>query len=67
MKPVAVFDVDGTIFRSSLIIELVETLIDAGLFPKTSRKDYEQKKHTWLDRKGDYESYIKAVVNTFIS
>ena len=28
MRKVAFFDVDGTIFRSSLLIELVEQLID---------------------------------------
>jgi ribonucleotide monophosphatase NagD (HAD superfamily) len=27
MKPVAFFDIDGTVFRSSLLIELVEQLI----------------------------------------
>ena len=32
-RKVAVFDVDGTIFRSSLLIQLVERLIADGLFP----------------------------------
>jgi len=66
MKPVAIFDIDGTIFRSSLIVELVEVLIDEGLFPEKSRNDYEKQKRTWLDRKGDYEHYIEALVQTFM-
>lgn len=66
MRKVAIFDVDGTIFRSSFVVELVEVLISEGLFPKDARKKYEKEEHTWLDRKGDYEAYIKAVVQTFM-
>lgn len=31
-RKVAVFDIDGTIFRSSLLIELVEVMVQHGLF-----------------------------------
>ncbi len=61
-KPVAVFDIDGTIFRSSLLIELVERLIARGVFPKEARSAYEDEHAEWLDRKGDYEPYIMKVV-----
>ncbi len=64
-RPVAVFDIDGTIFRSSLLIELVERLIENGVFPKESRDAYEAERVRWLDRKGDYESYIQKVVQVF--
>lgn len=66
MKPVAVFDVDGTVFRSSLLIELVEGLIDAGVFPQSARDEYKTERTNWLNRKGDYEPYIRAVVGTFM-
>lgn len=66
MRKVAIFDIDGTIFRSSLLIELVEVLIDEAIFPVSVRTDYEREKVRWLDRKGDYESYIMAVVGVFI-
>jgi len=33
MKKLAIFDIDGTIFRSSLTIELLESLIEEGVFP----------------------------------
>ncbi|MDP3996230.1 MAG: HAD-IB family phosphatase [bacterium] len=65
-KKVAIFDVDGTIFRSSLLIETVETLIEEGVFPPESRAVYEKEKIRWLERKGDYESYIMAVVEAFL-
>ncbi len=66
MRKVAIFDIDGTIFRSSLLIELVEVLIEEKIFPVSVRADYLREKEHWLDRKGDYESYIMAVVGVFI-
>jgi HAD superfamily hydrolase (TIGR01490 family) len=65
-QQIAVFDIDGTIFRSSLLIELVEALITDGLFPKKAKKEYEKEFRDWLDRKGNYEDYIVAVVNVFV-
>ena len=64
-RKVAVFDIDGTIFRSSLVIELVERLVEKGLFPAETRTAYETEKTRWLDRKGDYESYVSKVVAIF--
>jgi HAD superfamily hydrolase (TIGR01490 family) len=64
-RKVAVFDIDGTLFRSSLVIELVERLIESDLFPKETRDAYESERVRWLDRKGDYESYITKVVAIF--
>jgi HAD superfamily hydrolase (TIGR01490 family) len=64
-RRVAVFDIDGTIFRSSLLIECVEALIGAGLFPARARRVYAAAHRRWLDRKGTYEKYIDAVVAAF--
>ena len=66
LRKVAIFDIDGTFFRSSLLIELVEVLIELGLFPVSVRAEYEKEKVKWLDREGDYESYIMAVVGVFM-
>lgn len=65
-RKVAIFDIDGTIFRSSLLIELVEVFIEFGVFPLSARAQYEKEKVEWLDRKGDYEAYIMAVVGVFM-
>jgi HAD superfamily hydrolase (TIGR01490 family) len=65
-KKVAVFDVDGTIFRSSLLIQIVERLIFVGAFPDDVRDDYEKQHQKWLDREGSYDEYIMAVVNAFL-
>jgi HAD superfamily hydrolase (TIGR01490 family) len=64
-RRVAVFDVDGTIFRSSLLIQLVDTLIEKGIFPENTRAVYERDRERWLNREGDYEAYIAAVVAAF--
>ena len=64
-RPVAVFDIDGTVFRSSLLIDLVEVLIERGVFPTEARDIYAEAQEEWLNRNGEYSSYIKKVVEAF--
>ena len=64
-RRVAVFDVDGTIFRSSLLIQLVDSLIEDGAFPKEARKVYAREYEKWLNREGDYQEYIHAIFLAF--
>ncbi|MFZ2555773.1 MAG: HAD-IB family phosphatase [Minisyncoccia bacterium] len=63
---VAVFDVDGTIFRSSLLVEVVERLIFVGAFTEEVQDEFEKQHEKWLNREGDYEEYIQAVVRSFL-
>ncbi|MEX2008352.1 MAG: HAD-IB family phosphatase [Candidatus Spechtbacterales bacterium] len=65
-KKFAVFDIDGTFFRSSLLIELVENLIEEGYFPKSARNHYREDLLLWLDRRGDYDTYIMKVVDVYL-
>ncbi|HEY9583250.1 MAG TPA: HAD-IB family hydrolase [Candidatus Paceibacterota bacterium] len=65
-RKVAFFDVDGTIFRSSLLIEITEKLIEKRYFPESIRERYMSAQKRWLDREGDYADYIKAVVGVFV-
>lgn len=65
-KKFAIFDIDGTIFRSSLLIEVTEAMIEAGIFPQTVRRGYAKEYKLWLDRKGSYDDYIQAVIRSFI-
>lgn len=67
MQKVAFFDIDGTVFRSSLLIELIEALIDADIFPANTRDEYADEYHAWRNRQGRYEEYIDAVVRAFIA
>ena len=66
MKKVAFFDIDGTVFRSSLVIELVKGLIVQGVFPKKAGEVYAKEYQAWRNREGTYDAYIKAVVSSYI-
>jgi len=61
----AVFDVDGTIFRSSLLIQLVERMVEREVFPKSVRESYEAQYRKWQAREGGYSEYIDAMVVAF--
>lgn len=65
MEKVAFFDIDGTVFRSSLLIELVEALIDEGVFPKEASGKYAHTRDAWKDRTGTYRAYITDVIRVF--
>ena len=67
MRKVAIFDIDGTIFRSSLLIELTDSLIQAKLMPKSVGQAYAAARQKWLDREGGYDDYIGAVIKAFES
>ncbi len=64
-RKAAIFDIDGTIFRSSLLIELTDALIQEGIFKPGIRKIYEKSYRDWLDRKDVYEKYINNVIVAF--
>ncbi len=64
-KRIAVFDIDGTIFRSSLLRELLEALITFGIFPYRAQEYYVHAYVRWLDRKGSYHVYQQAVIKAY--
>ncbi len=65
-KPVAFFDIDGTLFRSSLLIQIVDQFIKDGVFPVDAEDVYQEQLLAWQDRAGSYEDYIGAVVQSFL-
>lgn len=65
-QPVAFFDIDGTLFRSSLLIELVKQLVVEEVFPATAIDEYAGPLQAWHRREGTYEQYIDAVIETFM-
>jgi HAD superfamily hydrolase (TIGR01490 family) len=65
-RRVAFFDIDGTVFRSSLLIELVKAFIHDGVFPKDAEAGYIREFQAWVRREGTYEAYISAAVATFL-
>lgn len=65
MRKVAIFDIDGTVFRSSLLIELTDALVRDGVLPADAGRAYAEARGKWLDREGTYDDYINAVIRTF--
>lgn len=65
-KRVAVFDIDGTIFRSSLLLELVEALIQAKVFSKYAQAHYLDTWEKWRDREGSYGEFIESVIRAYL-
>lgn len=65
MKKVVIFDIDGTIFRSSLLIEITEALVQEGIFPAEAKNAYAKAYENWANRKDSYDKYIGAVINAF--
>jgi len=65
-KPVAFFDIDGTLFRSSLLAELSERLIEDGIFPKATQDEYMDQYIAWRNREGTYADYIGALVESYM-
>lgn len=64
-QPIAVFDIDGTIIRSSLVIELTYELINQGIFSEKVRKEFEAEQQKWRNRHGDYKTYLNKLVDTY--
>jgi HAD superfamily hydrolase (TIGR01490 family) len=67
MQKVAFFDIDGTVFRSSLLIELVDALIKEKVFPENAREIYQTSHDAWWNREGSYEMYVNDVITAFVT
>ena len=64
-RPFAVFDIDGTIFRFSLLIELVKVLVRNGVFAPEIEGQFKAQYEQWQNRIGSYDDYIDNVVRAF--
>ena len=61
----AVFDIDGTIFRKNLAFELIKELAWSGIFKKEVRSELTRQYSKWLSHEGTYEEYRKALVKMY--
>jgi HAD superfamily hydrolase (TIGR01490 family) len=64
-KPLAVFDVDGTLFRRGLLPALTRRLVDEGVFSEKVREELSRDYYAWVKRRGSYENYDNRVVELF--
>ena len=65
-ESLAVFDVDGTLFRRGLLPALTRRLVNEGVFPERVREELSQDYYTWVERRGSYETYDELVMELFL-
>lgn len=58
----AIFDIDGTIFRKNLHFELINELVWLKVFPQKVRKILIEMYANWLEHEGVYDDYRKKLV-----
>jgi phosphoserine phosphatase len=63
---VAVFDVDGSLFRRGLVPALTRRLVDEGVIPERVREELGEDYYAWVERRGSYEVYDELVVQLFL-
>jgi len=67
-KPFAAFDVDGTIFKSSLAEKVVEGCIEAGVFSPEPFNKVAENRRRWQanNNEGVYQAFLHRLVSTFV-
>lgn len=67
-RPVAVFDVDGTLYRSNLLVDLVYQLVRQGSFPSSIIDEFKDAQLNWkLERhRESYVNYIDQLIKTYV-
>lgn len=64
-RPVAVFDIDGTLFRSSLLVELVRELVAREMFPKSVLKLCAGAEGELQNKRGEYGPFVRKIIDAF--
>ena len=65
-EPLAVFDVDGTLFRRGLLPALTRRLVNEEVFPERVREELSRDYYAWVERRGSYEAYDELVMELFL-
>jgi HAD superfamily phosphoserine phosphatase-like hydrolase len=64
-KRLAIFDIDGTIFRKNLHFELLTELVFSGVFARTSKKKITKMYGDWVNKRISYEQHRDAMVRLY--
>lgn len=67
-KPVAVFDIDGTIYRSNFLVDVVDSLVDREIFPAKIKRKFKDEYKVWKKQRDrePYVAYIDSLVQTYL-
>lgn len=66
-QKLAIFDLDGTVYRWQLYHELVFTLKDMGMFPPEAAEQLSTAYYAWKNRQASFDSYEHQVIDTLVS
>ena len=64
-EKLAIFDIDGTIFRKNLHFELIDELSWRKIFSQSARRTLVEAYASWLEHRGTYEDYRKKLVRMY--
>lgn len=64
-KKLAIFDIDGTIFRKNLHFVLINELVWMKIFPEKAKDMLVDLYVDWLEHNGTYEAYRKSIVDLY--
>lgn len=64
-QKLAIFDIDGTVFRKNLHFELIDELSWRGIFSKDARRVLVGTYASWLEHRGTYEDYRKKIIKIY--
>lgn len=64
-KIAAIFDIDGTVFRDSLLLQHLEKCVDYDVFPTCAREEIKKAKKQWKSRELDYDEYMLHAVEVY--
>lgn len=65
MNIAAIFDVDGTIFRDSLLLRHMDKCVDYDVFPSIVQEKVKPYFHAWKNRELGYEEYLEHAVRIY--
>lgn len=64
-KKLAIFDIDGTIFRKNLLFELITELVFSGVFTKITREELIDMYGDWVNQRHTYEQHRDRMVEIY--
>lgn len=65
-RKLAIFDLDGTVYRWQLYHEIVFCLKDMGMFPADAVRQLDHAYYAWKNRQASFDAYERTVVHTLI-
>jgi len=67
-RKIAAFDVDGTLYRSNLLVDLVYQLVRQGSFPDRIIEEFTDAQLSWKQERHreSYVQYMDVLINTYV-